>query len=356
MLRWGYRVPFLSAPPLSAEPIPFPSYGPNSIRGLALEKEVQSLVQKGDVELAPLPSPGFYSRLFVVMKASRLWRPVIELSILNVRVCKTPFKIETLQSVLLSVQSGDWVVSIGLKDACLQIPIHPDSRKYLRFVAFESSLSIQGSLFQPLHGSAGFHTGHGSGIGFSPSSRDSHFSLLRRLTDSSFFSSLSPSSLGHGFTSLSGTRDSGQMGEIQSPPSPASSLSRCNYRLHSFQGFSLPSESREAFLNHRRISVLRRSASLSSLTQLVPEGRLRMRSLQIRLHHLWDRKDDLLLIPWDSACRQVLEWWLVPGRLQLGISLAQVNPCLGRGLGSSPSGQHRFRPVVSGGSDSGYKR
>ena len=30
----------------------------------------------------------------------------------------------------------------------------------------ESSLSIQGSLFRPLHSSAGFHTGHASGIGF----------------------------------------------------------------------------------------------------------------------------------------------------------------------------------------------
>ena len=102
-----YRVPFLSEPPLAAEPIHFPSYGPTSIRGKALEKEVQSLVEKGAVELAPLPSPGFYSWIFVVMKASGSWRPMIDLSMLNLRVRKTPFKMETLQSVLLSVRSGD---------------------------------------------------------------------------------------------------------------------------------------------------------------------------------------------------------------------------------------------------------
>ena len=119
----------------------------------------------------------------------------------------------------------------------------------------ESSLSIQGSLFRPLHGSAGFHTGLGSVIGLSRSSRDSPLSFLRRLADSSFFSSLSSSSFGHGFTSVSGTRDCGQLGEIQSS-SPECSLSRCDYRLHSFQGFSLPSESREAVLNHRGISIL----------------------------------------------------------------------------------------------------
>ena len=53
-----------------------------------------------------------------------------------------------------------------------------------------------------------------------------------------------------------------------------------------------------------------------------------MRSLQLQLHHLWDHKDDFLLIPWDSACCQDLEWWLVPGRLQLGFSVTRVNPHL----------------------------
>ena len=43
---------------------------------------------------------------------------------------------ETIQSVLLSVRQGDWMVFIDLKEAYLQVPIHPDSRKYLRFVAF----------------------------------------------------------------------------------------------------------------------------------------------------------------------------------------------------------------------------
>ena len=51
-----------------------------------------------------------------------------------------------------------------------------------------------------------------------------------------------------------------------------------------------------------------------------------MRSFQLRLHHLWDQEDDSTLIPWDPACRQDLEWWLVLSRLQAGISLAQVNP------------------------------
>ena len=135
VLLWGYCIPFCVVPTLSKESIPFPSYGPSSIRGKALDAKVLSLVEKGAVELAPPPFLGFYSRLFVVMKASGSWRPVIDLSSLNLRVLKTSFKMETLQSVLLSVQRGDWMVSLDLKDAYLQVPIHPDSRKNLRFVA-----------------------------------------------------------------------------------------------------------------------------------------------------------------------------------------------------------------------------
>ena len=135
VLRWGYRIPSRWAPTLSEEPIPYPSYSPSSIRGKALEGEVLSLLEKEAIELAPLPSPGYYSRLFVVVKASGSWRPVIDLSLLNLKVQKTSFKMETLQSVLLSVWAGDWMVSLDLKDAYLQVPMHPDSRKFLRFVA-----------------------------------------------------------------------------------------------------------------------------------------------------------------------------------------------------------------------------
>ena len=136
VLREGYRIPFRKTPTLSGEPIPYTAYCPHTIRGKALAQEAESLLQKGAIELAPLPSLGYYSRFFVVMKASGSWRPVIDLSLLNLKVLKTPFKMETLQSVLLSVRRGDWMVSIDLKDTYLQVPMHPESRKDLRFMAF----------------------------------------------------------------------------------------------------------------------------------------------------------------------------------------------------------------------------
>ena len=134
VLRFGYRIPFLRVPPLSKEPIPLVSYSPTSTKGIALEGVTLSLVEIGAVNLALLPSPGFYSRMLVVRKTSGSWRPVIDLSVLIRFVLKTPFKRETGQSVRLSVRQGDWMVSVNLKEAYLQVPVHPDSRKYLWFV------------------------------------------------------------------------------------------------------------------------------------------------------------------------------------------------------------------------------
>ena len=114
----GYRIPFLSVPLVSSEPIPMASYSLSSIRGKALEKVLLSVVEKDAVELAPLPSPGFYSRIFVFWKISGSWRPVIDLFVLNRPTRKTPFRMETFPSVL-SVRQRDWMVSLDLKGAYL---------------------------------------------------------------------------------------------------------------------------------------------------------------------------------------------------------------------------------------------
>ena len=47
----------------------------------------------------------------------------------------TPFKMEAVASVLLSVREGDFLASLDLKNAYFQIPIHPSSRKLLRFTS-----------------------------------------------------------------------------------------------------------------------------------------------------------------------------------------------------------------------------
>ena len=132
-LRVGYRIPFDRPPPLSECPISLPAYSPHSIRGVALNQELQDLLRKGAVEPAP-QSPGFYSRLFLVKKASGSWRPIIDLSTLNDYVTSSRFHMETPRSVLNSIRPGDWMISLDLQDAYLQVPVHHDSRRFLRFV------------------------------------------------------------------------------------------------------------------------------------------------------------------------------------------------------------------------------
>ena len=132
VLRFGYRIPFRSLPSLSRVPLPLPSYSPSSIRGIALSAAAVNLQEKGAIEPAP-SSPGFYSRLFVTPKVTGGWCSVIDLSLLNRSVDVSHFHVETSQSVLQSFRPGDWMVSLDLQDAYLQVPVHSSSRCYLRF-------------------------------------------------------------------------------------------------------------------------------------------------------------------------------------------------------------------------------
>ena len=91
------------------------------------------MVKKGAVEIVKSPSPGFYSRLFLVPKKSGGWRPVINLAPLNDYLKISKFKMETTASVIRSLREGDFMVSIDLQDAYFQIPVHSSGRKYLRF-------------------------------------------------------------------------------------------------------------------------------------------------------------------------------------------------------------------------------
>ena len=105
---------------------------PSSVRGLALAASVKDLRLKGAIEPAS-SEPGFYSRLFVTPKVTGSWRPVIDLSRLDWFVQLSHFRMETSLSVLQSLRPGDWMISIDLQDAYLQVPVHPESWRYLRF-------------------------------------------------------------------------------------------------------------------------------------------------------------------------------------------------------------------------------
>ena len=134
IVRDGYRVELISAPPLSPVPIPMKWFR-DTEQSNALLREIMSLPNKGAIEeLDPRSlSPGFYSRLFLVPKTDGSYRPVFDLKSLNQFVHKEKFKMTTPRTVTNAMHKGDWAVSIDLKDAYFHVPIHVRSRRLLRF-------------------------------------------------------------------------------------------------------------------------------------------------------------------------------------------------------------------------------
>ena len=92
------------------------------------------LVNKNAVEwVENHNSLGFYNRLFLVPKPDNRWRPILGLSNLNTFLDVGLLKMETPETIRTSLQAGEWVISIDFKDAYFHIPIHSQSRKYMRF-------------------------------------------------------------------------------------------------------------------------------------------------------------------------------------------------------------------------------
>ena len=102
-------------------------------RDKSLAQVVESLLQKGAIELAPLPLLGYYSRLFIVMKASGSWRPVMDLSPLNLFVFRIHHpegcvrKVYQFQALLwslcgsagLDAGHGIWLIQASFREQVL---------------------------------------------------------------------------------------------------------------------------------------------------------------------------------------------------------------------------------------------
>ena len=141
------------------------------------------MIQKEALESVDQHSPGFCSWLFLVEKVTGEWRPVIDLSTLNGFVTLMKFKMETVVSVSGSIRNGDWLFSIDLKDSYFQIPVHLESRPYLRlclkrqayqFCALCFGLFMAPQVFTSLHSGFGVGAPEGRVPSFLPGRLASH--------------------------------------------------------------------------------------------------------------------------------------------------------------------------------------
>ena len=251
------------------------------------------------------------------------------------------------------------MVSLDLKDAYLQVPMHPDSRKFLRFVACGKvyqfkvlcfGLSTAPQVFTRVMAPVSAFL-HRSGV------------RLRRYLDDWLIQAssqeqvlLALGSVLQLFLSL-GIVVNWEKSQLI----PTQRMVYLGVLLDSVSVRASPALKRvekllsigDVFLSseHQPVSSwLELLGVLASMIQLVPGGRLRMRSLQFVLRRSWDQIDQLILVRWTPGICCDLEWWLDRERLELGISLDQVSPQQDLWSGASDVGwrAHLGEDITSG--------
>ena len=142
ILKRDYTLPFKQRPVLTRFPVVQSGYA-NPSKNMHLKEALVSLMRKLVVEKVVVKSSlAFYNRLFLVPKPNGKWRPILDLSRLNLFLSTGTFKMETPETIRLSLKTGEWVTSLDFSDAYFHIPIAPRSRKYLRFFLFHQTFQF----------------------------------------------------------------------------------------------------------------------------------------------------------------------------------------------------------------------
>ena len=259
------------------------------------------MMTKGVLEIVSDPDPGFYSHLFLVEKSSGGWQPVIDLSPLNEFIQQTPFRMETPNSVLLTVRKNDFLASINLKDAYFQIPVHPSSRKLLRFVSNDMGYQFKALCFG-LSTAPQVFTRVFAAVSSWAQARG--IRLLRYLDDWLILSTSQLKTRQHVDQLLSLCHSLGIVVNTEkSDLSPSRSVEYLGMIIDTVSARAFPTEARiQKFLSLARKFLAQPSpparrwqvllGHMSSLEKLVPRARLRMRSLQWHLKSNWSTEID----------------------------------------------------------------
>ena len=313
------------------------SYELQSPRFQALQEAIESMIKKNAIELIRYPGPGFYSRMFVVPKATGGWRPVIDLSPFNRAVDTTKFRMETPRTVLEALLPGDWFVAIDLKDAYFQIPMHQRSRKYLRFV-------WQGQIYQFRALCFGLSTAPQVFTRImAPISILAHkkgFRLHRYLDDWLLAAPSQTKVLEARDWLLNTCKTLGLLVNWEkSELKPTQSIQYLGMLIDSVKSQVYPSESRIQRLRALLQSFLMTEAPpaivwlkvlghMVSLEKLVPQARIHMRAIQWHLKERWSPITDPKTMQVQPSAEVLLDlvWWLNEDNLRLGIPLTSPTP------------------------------
>ena len=332
----GILLRFKATPPLVRTPIEFPCSMTELSR---LEEVVIQLLHKRAIEpVLHSSSPGFYSRLFTVPKASGGWRPVIDLSTLNQYVDCPHFQMETADTIRRAIQPGEWVSSIDISDAYYHVPVAPAIRKFFRFV-------VNGKVFQFRSLPFGLNTAPREFTKILEPLlgrlRDQGIKVHAYLDDWAVRAPTRDLCHLHTQTVLHTLRSLGWcINTAKSELTPRQSFTFLGMQFDTVAATVAPAPKHADRMRHLYNLVCRRPTwtarqfysllgYLQFLAPLTLRGKMHLRPIQRWFRARWTQHTGRWtdLIPMDPQIRQLLHWWTLPERF-LGVPLLPPEPTL----------------------------
>ena len=338
ILREGYTLPFRFRPHLTRSPTVISNYHNPTNQSFLIEALYQ-LINKNAVEPVDNPnSLGFYNRLFLVPKPNNRWRPILDLSTLNTFLNTGSFKMETPETIRTSLQVGEWVTSIDFKDAYFHIPIHSQSRKYMRF-------HLQGRSYQFKALPFGLST---APMEFTVVAKEVKLMALQKgirihqyLDDWLVRASTLHTCLQHTQTLVTLCQELGWLvNKEKSELAPKQVFNFVGYQFDLKEGKVRPTEERWQALTDKIRSMMsdpvcpvRKFMSLIGLLTATEKqvhlGRLHMRPIQWHLKNNWRVPESLeKVIPVPKSLHPHLRWWLEESNVLLGQPLHPLKHAL----------------------------
>ena len=101
---------------------------------IIITEEIQKFLDKNIIEIVDRSDDEFISNIFLRPKKDGTFRIIFNTKELNDSVEYHHFKMDTLQTAIQLMKEDCWFASVDLKDAYYSVLVHPDHRKYLKFL------------------------------------------------------------------------------------------------------------------------------------------------------------------------------------------------------------------------------
>lgn len=135
VVRHGLRFVFADGTPPARRMRQAPAFRGSAAQMRSLAKQIYEWLEEGVIEVSSDPTD-FLSLLFPVPKrGTDRYRWVLDSRHLNDYLYRPRFRLEGISDIRCALRQGDWMTSVDLQNAFLQIPIHRRHRRYLAFRA-----------------------------------------------------------------------------------------------------------------------------------------------------------------------------------------------------------------------------